>query len=186
MTKKRCQKIVNKPNFVSQKIIDENFVAAHCSKKVLALNKPINIGFCILELSKLLMYRFHYDYVLKIFDARLLFTDTDSFVYEIRGGNVYEQCFKDKYFFDFSGYPKNSVYYCDSNKKIWGKRKDTFNGVKIDKFVGLKGKMYSLIACNDLEVSKVKGVNLKLKHNEYVDNLFGRKIVRHKMKSDIK
>ena len=63
------------------------------------------------------MYKFHYDYVLKTFDVKLLFTETDSLVYEIRGGNIYEQCFKDKKLFDFSGYDKNSVYYCDSNKK---------------------------------------------------------------------
>ena len=94
--KRKCQKIVNKPNFVSQKIIDKNFVAVHCSEKVLTLNKPVYISFCILELSKLYMYQFHYNYVLKKFDAKLLFTETDSFVYEIRGGNVYKQCFKDK------------------------------------------------------------------------------------------
>ena len=58
-------KIVNRPNFVSQKLIDKNLVAVHCKKKCLTLNEPIYIGFCILELSKLLMYRFHYDYVLK-------------------------------------------------------------------------------------------------------------------------
>ena len=63
------------------------------------------------------MYKFYYDYVLKTFDVKLLFTETDSLVYEIRGGNIYEQCFKDKKLFDFSGYDKNSVYYCDSNKK---------------------------------------------------------------------
>ena len=129
------------------------------------------------------MYKFHYDFVLKTFnDVKLLFTNTDSLFYKIRGGNVYEQCFKDKHLFDFSGYPKDFVYYCDLNKKVLGKMKDEFNGVKIVEFVGLKSKMYSLIAENDLEVNKAKGVNLKLRHNEYVDVLFGKKIVRHKMK----
>ena len=128
------------------------------------------------------MYQFHYDYVLKKFDARLLFTDTDSLVYEIRGGNVYEQCFRDKQLFDFSGHPKDSIYFDDSNKKMLGKMKDEFNGVKIDEFVGLKSKMYSLIACNDLEVNKAKRVNLKLKHGEYLDVSFNKKVVRHKMK----
>ena len=130
--KKKYKKIVNKPNLVSQKIIDKNFVAVHCSKKV---NKPIYVGFCILELSKLLMYQFHYGYVLKYFKARLLFTDTDSLVYEIRGVNVYEQCFRDKHLFDFSGYPKDSVYYDDTNKKTLGKIKDKVNGNKIDEFI---------------------------------------------------
>ena len=60
--------------------------------------------------------------------------------------------------------------------------KDEFGGVKIDEFVGLKSKMYSLIASSDLEVNKAKGVNLVLKHKEYVDVLFGKKVVRHKMK----
>ena len=66
--KKAYQISVNKPNFISQKIFDKNFVAVHCSKTVLTLNKPIYVGFCILELSKLLMYQFHYNYVLKTFD----------------------------------------------------------------------------------------------------------------------
>ena len=104
-------KCVNKPNFISQKIFDKNFVAIHSVKTVLTLNKPIYVGFCILELSKLLMYKFHCDYVLKKFDARLLFTDKDSLVYEIENKNVYDQCFKEKHLFDFSGYPKDSVYY---------------------------------------------------------------------------
>ena len=129
------------------------------------------------------MYHYHYHYVLKTFnETKLLFTDTDSLVYEIKGDNVYEKCFKDKHLFDFSGYPKDSVYYCDINKKVFGKMKDYMNGVKVDEFVGLKSKMYSLIACNDVEVNKAKGVNLELKHNEYVDVLFGKKVVRNKMK----
>ena len=130
------------------------------------------------------MYWFHYDYVLKTFDVKLLFTDTDSLVYEIEGSNVYEQCFKDKELFDFSGYDKNSVYYCDTNKKVLGKMKDEFNGNKIEEFVGLKSKMYSLLGCDDKDVNKAKGVNLILKHNEYVDVLKGKKIryKRHKIK----
>ena len=164
MTKKVYQRCVNKPKFISQKIFDEKFVAVHCSKTVLTLNKPIYVGFCILELSKLLMYQFHYDYVLKTFDdVKLLFTYTDSLFYEIKGGNVYEQCSKDKHLFDFRGYSKDSVYYDDSYKKVLDKMKDEFNGVKIDEFVGLKSKMYSLIACNDKEVNNAKGVNLVLK-----------------------
>ena len=116
--KRIVQKIVNKSSFISSKTFDKNFVAVHYSKSVLTLNTPIYVGFCILELSKLLMCQFHYDYVLKTFnDAKLLFTDTDSLVYEIRSGNVYEQCYEDKHLLDFSGYPMDSVYYCCKNKK---------------------------------------------------------------------
>ena len=69
------------------------------------------------------------------------FTDTDSLVCEIKCGNVYDQCFKDKHMFDFNGYNKDSVYYCDLNKKVLGKMKDELNGVKSDEFVGLKSEM---------------------------------------------
>ena len=83
--------------------------------------------------------------------------------------------------FDFSGYPKGSVYHDNSNKKKLGKMKDEFNENKSDEFVGLKSKMYSLISRN-WEVNKAKGVNLKLRHKEYFDVLLGKKVVRHKMK----
>ena len=70
-------------SFVSQKIFSKKFVAIHEIKPVLTLNKPIYVGFSILDLSKLLMYEFHYKYIKSKFDANLLFTDTDSLVYEI-------------------------------------------------------------------------------------------------------
>ena len=66
-------KLVYDKKTYTTKIFDKNFVAVHCSKTELILNKPIYVGFCILELSKLLMYQFHYNYVLKTFSARLLF-----------------------------------------------------------------------------------------------------------------
>ena len=110
------------------------------------------------------MYQFYYNYVLKTFDnVRLLFTDPDSLVYEIKGVNVYDQCFKDKHLFDFSEYSKDYVYYDDSNKIVLGKMKDQLGVVKIDEFVGLKSKMYSLIGFEGKEVNKGKGVNLKIK-----------------------
>ena len=93
----RC---VSKPNFVSQETFSKNFVAAHQIKSVLTLNKPIYVGFSILELSKLFMYKFHYDYLRNKFDAKLLFTDTESFVYEVDSEDFYEQYFKDRKLFD--------------------------------------------------------------------------------------
>ena len=153
-------------------IFDKNFVAVHCSKTVLILNESIYVGFCILELSKLLMYKFHYDYVLKTFNrVKLFFTDTDSLVCEIKNGNAYDQCFKERNLFDFSGYSKDSIYHDISNKKVLGKMKDELNGSKIVEFVGLKSKMYSLISFDNKKINKTKGVNEKLRHNEYVDIL---------------
>ena len=139
-------KFVSRPTFVSQKFLDKNLVAIHKVKPVLLLNKPIYVGFCVLDLSKLLMYDWHYNYFVKKFDCSLCFTDTDSLVSEIRGvDGVYEKVHEDKDLFDFSDYSKESKFYDDSNKKAIGKMKDEMSGKVISEFVGLKSKMYSLV-----------------------------------------
>ena len=111
----RC---VSKPNVGSQKLFDKNFIAAHQIKSVLTLNKAIYVGLSILELSKLSMYKLHYDYVCNKYDAKLLFTDNDSLIREINSKDVYEQCFKDRGLINFSGYPIDSKYYDSTNKKF--------------------------------------------------------------------
>ena len=78
-------KSVSKTTFASQKIFSKNLVAIHKIKPVLLLNEPIYVGFSVLELSKLLMYEFHYNYFKEKYDARLSVTDNDSLVYEIEG-----------------------------------------------------------------------------------------------------
>ena len=94
----------SRPNFISQEIFSQNFVASHKIKPILTLNKPIYVGFSILELSKSLMYGFHYNYIQYKFGAKLLFTDTNSLVYEIKTEDVYEDFYLDKGLFDFSDY----------------------------------------------------------------------------------
>ena len=113
----RC---ASRPRFVSQKIFSKNFVAAHSIKPVLTLNKPIYAGFSILELSKSLMYEFHYKYIKNKSNAKLLFTDTDSLVYRIKTENVYEDFYLDKDLFNFSGYPLHSKFFDPVNKKVIG------------------------------------------------------------------
>ena len=69
------------------------------------LNKPIYVGFNLLDLSKWFMYNFHYKYIKNKFDAKLLFTDTDSLVYEIKTEDVYEDFYQEKNLLHFSDYP---------------------------------------------------------------------------------
>ena len=153
----RC---VSKPNFISPKIFSQNFVAVYQIKPVLTLNKPIYVGFTTLELSKLLMYKFHYEYVKNKLDVKLLFSDTGSLEYEIKEKDVYEKCFKNRELFVFSDYPVSSKFYDISNKRFLGKMKDEFKGEVFSEFIGLKNKMYSLATVKDQEVvSKAKGVN---------------------------
>ena len=90
------------------------------------------------------MYGFHYNFIKKNFNAELLFTDTDSLIYEIKSKNVYEEFFKWKDLFDFSNYSKDSKFFNETNKKVTGKMKDEFGGLIVTEFVGLKSKMYSI------------------------------------------
>ena len=94
----------SKPTFVSCKIFNENLVAVHKIKESLTLNKPHYVGMSILDISKTLMYDFHYNYIKEKYGnkAELLFTDTDSLTYNIKTDDVYEDFWKDKNKFDFS------------------------------------------------------------------------------------
>ena len=67
------------------------------------------------------MYDFHQSFIKKHFDAELLFTDIDSFAYEIKSEDVYEECFKYKHLFDSSNHPTDSKIFDDTNKKVIGK-----------------------------------------------------------------
>ena len=128
------------------------------------------------------MYEFHYKYIKSKFDAKLFFTDTDSLVYEIKAEDVYEDFYEDKNMFDFSDYPLSSKFFDPVNKKVIGKMKDEFKGRIISEFVRLKSKMCSLIGVDDEEVTKAKAVNKKIKHKEFVDVLFNKKVITHNMK----
>ena len=86
-------KYTSRPTHITHKIPGKNYAAIHEIKPVLTLNKPIYVGFTALELSKWLMYVFHYNFIKKHFDADLLFTDTDSLTYEIKSEDVSEGFF---------------------------------------------------------------------------------------------
>ena len=76
----------------------------------------------------------------------------------------------------------DSKFFDPTNKKVIGKMKDEFKGRKTNEFVELKSKMYSLISVDDEEVTKAKGMNKKIRHKEFVDILFNKKVIRHNMK----
>ena len=171
----------SRPTYVNHKLFNKSFAAIHEVKPVLILNKPIYVGFTVLDLSKWLMYDFRYNFIKKIFSAELLFTDTDSLTYEIKSENVYKEFYKWKDLFDFSNYSKDSTLYDDTNKKVTGKMKDEYGGAIIDQFIGLKSKMYSIKKINGSESSTTKGVNIATEFNEFKDVFFNKKVIRHKM-----
>ena len=76
----------------------------------------------------------------------------------------------------------NKSIYDNSNKKVIGKMKDEMSSKVISEIVGLKSKMYSLVTVDDEEKVRAKGINKKLRHDEFYDVLFDKKVIRHNMK----
>ena len=185
---------VAKPTYVSHKIFHENLVAVHMKKNFLKLDKPSYVGMCILDLSKVLMYDFHYNFIKAKYGdrAKLLFTDTDSLSYHIQTDDVYEDLYKHKEMFDNSDYSKSSKFYFDENKKVIGKFKDEAAGNLITSFVGLKSKMYSyLVELPDGEIKNnktAKGISKNvtkrdLEHEDYLSCLLNSTIEKHMIKT---
>ena len=117
------------------KIFGNNLLEIRKNRVALKLDKPAHIGMCILEFSKVLMYKFHYDYIKNKYDnkSKLLFTDTNSLINEIKTEDVYEDFNRDKEIFDFSNYSTKSKYYDNSNKLVVGKMKDETGGISVPK-----------------------------------------------------
>ena len=172
---------------MSHKIFDNDLVAIHKNKVTLTLIKPTYIGMCILELRKVLMHDFHYDYIKNKYgnNSRLLSTDTDSLMYEIKTEDVYKIFCNDKKMFNYSNYSTKSKYYDNSNKLVVDKMKDETAGVAIEEFVGLKPKMHSYLVNDNSEHKKAKGMNRNIvatiSHNEYKDILLNKKCLRYSM-----
>ena len=159
--KKQSENLSAKPNFNHCNIFSEDLVAIHMKKTRLVFNKPVYLGMCILDLSKTLMYDFHYNYIKQKYGnkAKLLFTDTDSLMYEIQTEDFYKDISADvKHRFDTSDYPPNHLSGIPSglNKKVIGMFKDEVEGEIIDEFVGLRAKLYLYKIFEDEESKKCK------------------------------
>ena len=144
---------------------------------------------CILDLSKVKMYDFHYNYIKKKYNerAKLLFTDTDSLCYHITTNDAYQDLYLDRELFDKSDYEKSSKFFFDENKKVIGKFKDEAAGKPIIEFDGLKSKMYSY-KTESKNNKTAKGVQKNIikrdiDHSDYLTCLQNNTIVQHKMKT---
>ena len=176
-TEEKFKKLVAKPNFRSRKIFSENLISVHMKKTSLTMNKPVYLGMCILDLSKTIMFDFHYNYIKPKYGdkAKLLFTDTDSLMYEIETEDFYKDISGDvKNRFDTSDYPENhpSGIPTGINKKVLGMFKDEAAGKIIKEFVGLRAKLYSFIMDDGGEIKKCKGIKKQvvessIRHEHY-------------------
>lgn len=143
---KKCETMTHKPHCLGHKIFSPDIAAVSMKKLVCAIEKPTYVGFVVLELAKLCMYEFHYDYALKRWPngaCKLLLTDTDSLVYEIQTDDVYADISAPDAVsrFDLSNY--RNEFRNDTNKLVIGKMKDEAAGQIVCEVVALRPKMYS-------------------------------------------
>ena len=134
-------------NYKQTTIFDDKFIAVHMRKTKLIFDKPVYLGMVILDLSKTLMYDFHYNYLKKKYgdSANLLFTDTDSLMYETKTEDFYSDIKDDlDSKCDTSNYPKDHLIFSSKNKKVIGMMKDEAGGTQIIEFVGLRAKKLQL------------------------------------------
>ena len=115
-------------------------------KKIkLKMNKPVNLGFSILEINKTLMYEFWYDYIIPNYqqNAKLCYMDTDSFIINIKTEYFYKDIADDfERRFDTSSYGVNRPLITEKNKKVIGLIKDKSGGKIMTEFVALRPKSY--------------------------------------------
>jgi hypothetical protein len=188
-TKKKisADKLIASPNFHSATVFTENFIAVQLKPDIITLDKPIYIGFAVLELSKSHMYDFHYSVYKKQYGKRLqmCYTDTDSFVYYIQTKDYFEDLrLNFLSYFDTSNYSADNKYLLPvQNKKVPGLFKDEMNGQMITEFVGLRSKVYCIKTINDV-IKKAKGVKKPIVRgfqiSDYEKTLFERKVIKRK------
>ena len=179
-TDKKRNKLVSEPNYHTMKLVDDNLAIIEMRKVKVKMNKPIYLGLSILDISKIAMYEFWYDYVKNKYDCRanLCYMDTDSFVINIKTKDFYKDIAMDvKGRFDTSNCIYNRPLPIGVNKKVIGLMKDELGGGIITEFVALRPKAYSYKTDDLIELKKAKGtkkcvVKKMLRFDDYKNCLF--------------
>ena len=180
----KLKKLLAKPQLEQFLIVNKETVLVDRIRAKVVLNKPIYIGFAVLDVSKLLMFDFHYNVIVKRYgtNSRLLFTDTDSLCYYLFTDDAYHDMQEYSDLLDTSGYPQSHPLYSSKNKKVIGKMKDECNGAPPIEFVGLRAKMYSLLTYDDNMAKRTaKGIKRRyvskhVRHEMYLRTLRNRTI----------
>ena len=177
-TDKKRNKLVSEPNYHTINYISEDL-------SIIEMNKTIYLGLSILDISKILMYAFWYDYMKPKYDndVKLCYMDTDSLIINIKTEDVYKDIANDvEKRFDTSNYEVNRPLPTRKNEKVIGLMKDELRGKIITEFVTLRPKSYSYLTDDGKENKKAKGtkkcvIKRMIKFNDYKNCLLKDKVI---------
>ena len=169
-TQEQAETYIYQPNYADRTTFSDNLVAIHMGKTSIYMDKPVYLGASILDISKTLMYDFHYGYIKPKYGdkTKLLFTDTDSLMYEIETEDFYKDISPNIHeWYDTSDYPKDHPSGIETgvNKKKIGMFKDEVAGKIISEFVGLRAKNYAFMLDGE-EHKKCKGIKKNVTKND--------------------
>ena len=184
-TDKRRSKLVSEPNYYTINYISEDLSIIEMNKTKVKMNKPIYLGLTILEISKILMYEFWYDYMKPKYNdnVKLCYMDTDSFIMNIKTEDFYEDISNDvEERFDTPNYEVDRPLSTGKNKKVIGLMKDELGGKIITDFVTLRPKTYSCLTDHCKEDEKAKGtkkciIKRMIKFNDYKNCLLKDEVI---------
>ena len=184
-TDKKISKLVSEPNYHTINSISEDLSIIEMKKTKVKMNKPIYLGLSILEISKILMYEFWYDYMKPKYgnDDKLCYMDTDNFIMNIKTNDFYEDIAHDvENRFDTSNCEVNRLLPMGKNKKVIGLMKDELGGKIITEFVTLRPKTYSYLTDDGKEDKKAKGtkkciIKKMIKFNDYKKCLLNDEVI---------
>lgn len=179
-------KLASTPRYKGFSVFNEDLVGVEMKRSVIKADRPMYLGFTILEESKVVMYKYHYDVIKPFYGKRatLLYTDTDSLIYELHTQSLTDDYRQLIDHLDTSNYPPNHELKSDRNKSVVGKFKDEVAGQMIGEFVALKPKMYSMKMCQTGQESmRAKGVGRAhvedcFRHEMYLDCLRNKNILK--------
>ena len=162
-----AEAMISKPNFHSCTIFNENLFAIELEKLEVFMDKPIYVGLSVLDISKVTLHEFHNDFAKTQFDSncKLLYTHTDSTIYEINHDDIYQVMNEHRQRFDTPDYPTDHFLHSNEFKKKLGLMKDECNGQKITEFIGLRSKVYYIEVENEEFTRKCKGVKTNVVKN---------------------
>ena len=188
-------KLVSEPNYHTMKLIPENLSIIEMKKVKVKMNTPIYLGLSILEISKIIMYEFWYDYMKKKYGdmIKLCYIDTDSLIMNIKTKDFYKDIARDvEERFDTSNYDVDTPLTKGKNKKVIGLMKDELGGGIITEIVALRSRTYSYMTDKFIEMKMAKGtkkcvIKKMLKFEDYKKCLFDNKLMlksQQKFKSE--